>query len=98
MEFLIAIACVIVALIGIILMIFGFAESEFTAFLGGLNLLILGIGLLTSSLKPTYNSEKQRKQELLKELKELEKDKSLYKLKTENDKLEDSINKIKNGL
>jgi len=98
MEFLIAIACVIIMVVGVALIIFGIGEEQFITFLGGVVVLIFGIKLLTSSPKPTINSKKQRKQKLLKELKELKKDKSLYKLKTENDKLEDSIYKIKNGL
>jgi hypothetical protein len=90
--------CICIVVLGFFVFLFSLFENESFGVIFGLFSIIVGGAFLTNKNPSSIQSEKQRKQELLKELKELEKDKSLYKLKTENDKLEDSIYKIKNGL
>ena len=90
--------CICIVVLGFFVFLFSLFEHEPFGIIFGLFSIIIGGAFLINQNPSSIQSEKQRKQELLKELKELEKDKSLYKLKTENDKLEDSIYKIKNGL
>ena len=92
--------------VGIILMVLGLGfitlaiiHSDFEAFTLGVISLMIGIGIFSFNTNSSpIQSEKERKQELLKELNEVKKNKSLYELRKENDKLEDSIYKLKNGL
>lgn len=93
--------CAIIIVIGCFsLMISIILDEPIGAFVS--TLLILGgmsvIVFLPWEDKPSIESERQRKQELQQELNELKKNKSLYELQQENDRLEDSIYKLKHGL
>lgn len=92
--------CAIVIVIGCFsLMISVILDEPIGAFVG--TLLILGGMLVLVFLpwdEPSIESEQQRKQELQQELNELKQNRALYELRQENDRLEDSIYKIKNGL
>ena len=92
--------CVIVMLVGLFaLMASIIVDEPMGAFLGVL--LIIGgmiVILFIPWEEPSIESEQQRKRELQQELNELKQDRAVYELRQENDRLEDSIYKIKNGL
>lgn len=91
------VAGIISIFLGLCLIMFTIVEGDIEAFV--LGVIILGLGIILIPSGPSsIQSEKERKQELLKELNEVKKNKSLYELKKENDKLEDSIYELKNGL
>ena len=92
------ILCMGVIILGFFVFLLSLSENDWFGILFGLFSIIVGGVFLKAPNQPSIQSEKERKQELLKELNEVKKNKSLYELRKENDKLEDSIYKLKNRL
>lgn len=93
--------CAIVMIIGIVSLMIGIILDEPIGASIGLLMILLGgtlVILFRGMDEPSIESEQQRKQELQQELNELKQNQALYELQRENNRLEDSIYKLKHGL